>query len=66
MGLIANPAVLDLHAVVRKWTAHLPQNLPYVDLLFAFALAKLGEATAAGHLLEDARRVMEVPIGWPY
>lgn len=52
----------ELHATVRKWTEHIPQNLPYVDLLFAFALAKLSEATQAKQLVEDARRVMQVSI----
>ncbi len=52
----------ELHAAVRKWTEHVPQNLPYIDLLFAFALAKLQETTAAKKLVEDARKVMEVPI----
>src|SRR5262245_54900158 len=53
---------LELHAAVRKWTAHIPQNGPYVDLLFAFALAKLQETTAAKKLVEDARKLMEVPV----
>src|SRR5262245_57174572 len=51
-----------LHGAIRQWTAHIPQNLPYVDLLFAFTYAKLGESSAANKLLEDARKVMEVPL----
>ena len=59
---IVRERALDLHAAVRKWSQLHPQNLPYIDLLFAFALAKLQETTAAKKLVEDARRVMEVPI----
>ncbi len=53
---------LDLHATIRKWTAGVPVNLPYVDLMFAFALAKLGETSQARKLVEDARKVMEIPV----
>jgi hypothetical protein len=59
---IVREKALDLHAAVRKWSQLHPQNLPYIDLLFAFALAKLQETTAAKRLIEDARRVMEVTI----
>jgi hypothetical protein len=52
----------ELHTAVRKWTEHIPQNLPYIDLYFAFALAKLQESTQAKKLLEDARAKMEVPV----
>ncbi len=62
---------MELHAAVRKWTENnaeaqksdsLRRNLPYIDLLFAFALAKLGESTPAKKLVEDARKVLEQPI----
>jgi hypothetical protein len=62
---------LELHLSVRKWVEDsaaaqkneaLKQNLAYIDLLFAFALGKLGEATQAKRLLEDARKAMEVPV----
>ncbi|HUR55749.1 MAG TPA: hypothetical protein VMZ71_16550, partial [Gemmataceae bacterium] len=62
---------LELHTSVRKWiedsaaaqkNENLKQNLAFVDLLFAFALGKLGEATPAKKLLEDARKSMEIPI----
>jgi cellulose synthase operon protein C len=53
---------MELHGAVREWTKHIPVNLPFVDLLFAFALAKLQETTLAKRLVEDARKVMEVPI----
>lgn len=60
-----------LHQSVRKWieksaaaqkNENLKQNLAYVDLLFAFALGKLGETTPAKALLEDARKSMDIPI----
>ena len=35
------------------------QTLPYIDLLFAYALAKLGENSAARTLLADAEKGME-------
>jgi hypothetical protein len=47
---------------VKKWSEAYPQNQPYIDLLFAFAYAKLQETTTAKKLVEDARAVMEVPI----
>lgn len=61
---------LDLHAVVRKWIADfhgphkesLTNNLPYIDLYFAFALAKLGETTPAHKLLHAAKQELETPI----
>jgi hypothetical protein len=53
---------IELHNAVRKWTEHIPQNLPFVDLFFAFALSKLGETTEAKKLVEAARKLMEVPI----
>jgi hypothetical protein len=60
----------ELHAAVRKWVERsakaqgdlLLRNLPYVDLLFAFALAKLQEGTRAKALVEDARRELEKPV----
>jgi hypothetical protein len=57
---VVRDKALDLHHAVREWTRHVPQNQPYVDLLFAFALGKLGETTPARKLIEDARREMEV------
>ncbi|MFO0824840.1 MAG: hypothetical protein U0792_17265 [Gemmataceae bacterium] len=53
---------MELHTAVRQWSKHVPQNLPYIDLYFAFALAKLQETTQAKKLLEDARKEMEKPI----
>jgi hypothetical protein len=55
-------AVAELHAAVRKWTEHIPQNLPYVDLMFAFGFATLGDRSRAESLVEAARKVMQVPI----
>lgn len=55
-------AVQELHAAVRKWTEHIPVNLPYVDLMFAFGYATLGDRPRAAALAEDARKVMVVPV----
>jgi hypothetical protein len=55
-------AVGELHAAVRKWTEHIPQNLPYVDLMFAFGCATLGDRPRAAALVESARKVLQVPI----
>src|SRR5262249_51304763 len=52
---------LDLHQAVKKWAEGIPVNGPFVDLLFAFALGKLGESTPAKQLLEAARKEMEKP-----
>ncbi len=74
---VVRDKALDLHQTVRKWIeGHAKQgsggkddlilrNLPFVDLLFAFALAKLGEASSSKRLLEDARREMEGPVQRP-
>jgi hypothetical protein len=72
---VVRDKALDLHETVRKWIeAHakkpgaagqddpILRNLPFVDLLFAFALARLGEATPAKRLLENARREMVRPV----
>ncbi|MEZ6127008.1 MAG: hypothetical protein R3C49_28150 [Planctomycetaceae bacterium] len=58
--------VADLHRTVQKWSA---QNLgiasehtsSYIDLIFAFALARLGEHSRASELLATCER--ELPIG---
>ncbi len=62
---VVRDRALELHAAVHKWTDHVPVNKPYVDLLFGFALAKLGESTPAKKLVEDARKLMEVPVPTP-
>lgn len=61
---------LELHGLVRAWTEKgttaatlLAQSdggatLGYIDLLFAFALAKLGETTAAKSFVKSAERVL--------
>ena len=54
-----------LHAAVRQWSAHILRTLPYIDLLFAFAYAELGEPSCEARLVEAARTVMEVPIPSP-
>lgn len=59
---VVRDKAMELHAAVRKWTDHFPQNLPFVDLLFAFALAKLQEGTQSKKLVEDARKEMEKPV----
>jgi len=60
-----------LHSACRKWaesTSASPYvylakdnraTLPYIDLLFAFAFAKLGESSAARAIVETARRDIE-------
>ncbi|MFO0822582.1 MAG: hypothetical protein U0792_05585 [Gemmataceae bacterium] len=60
------PSLSSLHAAVRNWTDHVPQNLPYVDLMFAFAHATIGEQLRAVEMLEDARKVMLGPVPAPY
>ena len=61
----------ELHAAISKWlddsikqqkNEHLRANQPLIDLLFAFAVAKLGESTQSKKLLEDARKALEGPI----
>ena len=58
----APDALGELYAAVRKWTAHIPQNLPYVDLMFAFGHATAGDRSRAQALVESARKLMQVPI----
>lgn len=61
----------ELHTSVQKWiddnittqkNDNLKANKPIIDLLFAFAFAKLGETTTARRLLGDTRKVMEGPL----
>lgn len=63
--------VRELHVIVRGWieasareqkNEHINVNLPYVDLMFAFGFATLGDHATASKLVEDARKVMEGPI----
>lgn len=58
---VVREKVLDLHGAARRWSDGVAVNKPYVDLLFAFALAKLGEATAATTLLDQAGKVLVTP-----
>ncbi len=62
---------LELHGIVKAWAessmkqpasmGHSDQmaSLGYMDLFFAFGLAKLGESTPARALVESARHVLE-------
>jgi hypothetical protein len=64
--------VRNLHAVVVAWvkaqavsppsrpvgTDPLLRNVPYIDLMFAFAFAQLGEADTARELLVGAKRAL--------
>lgn len=61
----------ELHGAVRKWLDDsatqqkkddLRANHSFVDLMFAFALAKLGEETQSKKLIEDARKAMDGPL----
>jgi len=61
----------ELHRLCRKWAEQATiasyaykardnsPSLPYIDLLFAFGFAKLGESAAARALVEKARREIE-------
>ena len=55
MRLVRDRA-LRVHRLVDQWHAgeELKVNKPYVDLMFAFGLAKLGEATAAREMMDRA------------
>ena len=53
---------IDISVTAQK-NAHLSANLPYVDLMFAFGLATLGDATTGRiNPVDAARNVMAVPI----
>ncbi|MFO0805976.1 MAG: hypothetical protein U0791_22960 [Gemmataceae bacterium] len=52
---VARDKSLELHALARKWCAAIPVNAPFIDLLFSFALARLGETAEAKEKLEAAR-----------
>ena len=62
---------LELHHAVRKWiedsaaaqkTESIRQNLAYVDLMFAFALGRLGESIPARQLLDAAEKELTKPV----
>jgi cellulose synthase operon protein C len=61
----AREKAFDLYRSVQKWTAQVPVNAPYVDLIFAFTMAKLGESSQSAKLIESAQLLMEKPIPWP-
>lgn len=56
---------LKVHRLVEQWHAgeDVKVNKPYVDLMFAFGLAKLGEVTAARDRMESARARLLDPVG---
>ncbi len=56
--------VRELHATARRWAEPVPVHRPYIDLVFAFGLATLGDA-AARRLLADAWEVMQHPVPPP-
>ena len=55
--------VVRLHRIVRDWTKTgtnpVTHTLAYVDLMFAFGLARLGEVAEARRLLHDAAAELE-------
>jgi hypothetical protein len=62
---------MELHGAVKQWldesakqqkNEHLKANQPLVDMLFAFAVAKLQETAKTKELIDNARKVMEGPI----
>src|SRR5437773_2743533 len=56
---------LKVHKLVEKWHAgeDVKVNKPYVDLMFAFGLAKLAEVTAARDLMKSAQSKLLEPVG---
>jgi hypothetical protein len=58
-------AVCDLHAACRLWAEPNPEHLPYVDLLFAFGFATLGDHGRARRLLAAGWSVMQSPVPPP-
>jgi hypothetical protein len=61
MRLVRDRA-MKVHKLVDQWQAELKVNKPYVELMFAFGLAKLGEATAARDLMRSALERLLEPI----
>jgi hypothetical protein len=73
-GTLAPPhaeRLRELHGAVRQWiedsavtqkNEHIRANRPYVDLMFAFGYAGLGDHPTANALVEDARQVLRGPI----
>ncbi len=54
--------VTRLHILAQRWCSGGPElevNRPYIDLLFAFGLARLGESTAARNLQRSAADQLE-------
>ena len=65
MAVVVYDKAMELHGAVRKWlddsattqkNEHLKANVPLIDLLFAFAVAKLDESTQAKKLLGKMHR----------
>ncbi len=65
--------VQDLHLLARNWNVNDKDekkddarvNIPYVDLMFAFAQAKLGEVNVARELIKKASESMPRPSNKP-
>lgn len=57
---VARDKALELHQIARRWSAAIPVNLPFIDLFFSFALARLGESVASKQLLDDARQSLTI------
>jgi hypothetical protein len=51
---VARDKALELRTMARTWSAAIPVNAPFIDLFFAFALARLGESAEAKELLDSA------------
>jgi FtsH ternary system domain X7 len=64
MRLVRDRAV-RVHRLVEKWHAgeDVKVNKPYVDLMFAFGFAKLGEVTKARDLLKNVEAKLLEPVG---
>jgi hypothetical protein len=63
MRLVRDRA-MQVHRQVERWHAgeDVKVNKPYVDLMFAFGLAKLGEVTSARDLMKNAVNLLT--SGW--
>lgn len=68
---VVRDKAMELHGAVQKWledsaaqqkNEHLKANKPLIDLLFAFAVAKLNETTQTKALLDAAEKVMKTPV----
>jgi hypothetical protein len=62
---ISLPKIHQLQAAIEKWSSGYPVNKPYVELILAFAYAKLGDHDRCLRLQTSAQETQSTPANTP-